>query len=76
MKELGQVVAVLILGGWIGFVCGMGSAFGKIEKLAEYKPRITNGTVHIHGNGQPVTVSGFYIDMAGQDGAAISVDSK
>lgn len=37
MKEIVQVLVVLVLGVWIGFICGMGSAFGKIEKLAEYK---------------------------------------
>ncbi len=72
MKE----IIILLVGCWIGFVCGLGSSFGRIEKLALEKPKI-EGNVTIHGYGKPVTISGFQIDMTNTQGKpAITLSNK
>jgi hypothetical protein len=72
--KVSQAAAILFFGLWMGYVCGLGSAFGRLEKIVP--ARVTNGSIHIYGNGQPVSVSGFFVDLQGQDGPAISIDNR
>lgn len=66
-SDLWQLVLILILGMFIGFVCGTGMAFGKLEKLAQNPPKIViNGDMSVESNnGHNASVNGGYYEING-----------
>ncbi len=62
MKEL----LLLALGIYIGFVCGLGSSFGRLEEAVRHGA-VINGDVTIRHNGRPLTMSNLHINANGAE---------
>jgi hypothetical protein len=59
-----QIFVTLIVGLWIGGVCGVGFSFGRLEDISRVRqPTIIEGNVTIESNDKPVTLTNMNIEV-------------